>query len=149
MVKPTVEVEVSFSEKTTLFLDELKEILCRLENIRGKGTKYYGTGYPSEGVAMIARERERQITEEGYDSRHDDRHNKDDSLARAAAHYAAPGEAFLRKPGGVHNMLNMWPATWNERFNKKSSHSRNTQLIIAGALIAAELDRLSRSGEEE
>lgn len=83
----------------------------------------------SRGVALIAEERQRQISDEGYTPEHDDRHDREE-LARAAAAYAVPTQP--------------WP--WHSDGDRRSRHAgdRLRQLAIAGALIAAEIDRLLR-----
>lgn len=79
---------------------------------------------PSTSVEMIGQERHRQIVDEGYGEAHDYYHG-DGSLARAAAAYA------LEDAG-------LWP--WGDGWNLKD---RVRNLVRAGALIAAEIDRLS------
>jgi hypothetical protein len=69
------------------------------------------------GVELIAQERERQVTEEGWSAEHDDGHVRAE-LAWAAVCYAAPA-----------NIPNA---------------ERIRMLVKAGALIAAEIDRLLR-----
>ena len=82
------------------------------------------------GAALIAAERQRQINAEGYDPSHDDAHN-DDSLAIAAVAYA------LSAP-------DWWP--WGTESFKPGDRLR--ELAKAGALIAAEIDRLQRLPED-
>jgi hypothetical protein len=85
------------------------------------------------GVEMIAREREEQLAVRGFDAAHDDKHVEGE-LAQAAAFYAHP-------KGGV-----IFPETWDPKWNKRDKHRRIRQLAIAGALCAAEIDRLRRKG---
>lgn len=91
---------------------------------------------PMPGCELIALERGRQIEDEGWSPEHDDQWVNDE-LVRAAVYYALPRR---------HDVLIAWP--WAEAWNKKDKHSRIRQLEIAGALIAAEIDRLQRLGEE-
>lgn len=84
----------------------------------------------SVGVREIAAERQRQIEAEGWTPEHDDAH-RDHSLAGAAACYA------------LGSKLN-WPASWDDRW-WKPSENRRRNLVKAGALIAAEIDRLDRA----
>lgn len=87
------------------------------------------------GADLIAGERQRQITQEGWTALHDDKHT-DGELAYAAAHYIA---AAL---GEDDSVLGSWP--WNPSWWKPSDDPvRN--LVKAGALIAAEIDRLRRA----
>ena len=86
------------------------------------------------GIELIARERQRQITEEGWTSEHDNTH-RNGELVLAAMTYA--DEAHI---GSVRLIGSTWP--WDEKWWKPGSPVRN--LVKAGALIAAEIDRLQR-----
>lgn len=88
------------------------------------------------GVELIADERQRQITAEGWTPEHDDEHNADD-LAAAAACYASPAWSKMRN--NVPPPL--WP--WDEKWWKPGDRIR--ELVKAGALIAAEIDRMQRA----
>jgi hypothetical protein len=81
-----------------------------------------------EGAARIAHERARQQIEEGYGQTHDDDHEGGE-LAYAAAAYAI-------RDG------NLYPPSWSPDHWKPEDDIRN--LEKAGALIAAEIDRLLR-----
>lgn len=85
------------------------------------------------GVELIAIERKRQIDEEHWSPEHDDDHDYNE-LARAAACYAI---------GNDEN----WP--WDEECWKPSPDNRIRELEKAGALIAAEIDRLLRAEPAE
>lgn len=107
------------------------------------------------GVDLIAAERRRQISEEGRTSEHDDGHD-DGSLAHAAACYAMPERLYVerRVAAGVQ-FLDPWP--WSPYGDKRKRQSnypnaiptegpeRLDLLVKAGALIAAEIDRLERA----
>lgn len=93
------------------------------------------------GIEIIAEERTRQISLEGYTSDHDDGRligelGNAASCYITAASYQALGFAPSPAPPAA------WP--WAFRFWKPSKdHIHN--LAKAGALIAAEIDRLQRS----
>lgn len=93
------------------------------------------------GVELIAAERQRGIEKEGYDSAHDDRHDRG-QLTLAAIAYANAELEQVRRPD--HDMDRVrrfyWP--WEWCFWKPKDPVRN--LVIAGALIAAEIDRIQR-----
>jgi hypothetical protein len=109
------------------------------------------------GAELIAEERERQIAQEGWTPEHDDGH-KDESLARAACAYAYPtGGAVFRHAGLTVMLERQWFWPWPiEQFKGKhgldaklqTKEQRETgrirDLVKAGALIAAEIDRLQR-----
>ncbi len=84
------------------------------------------------GVELIKRERERQMAAEGWSASHDDGHRRGE-LARAAACYALEGLNVTGRP--------RWP--WSVDWWKPKDQIRN--LVRAGALIAAEIDRLKRT----
>lgn len=93
---------------------------------------------------MITRERARQAGIEGWSNRHDDEHT-DGSLAIVAALYATVGTGTsLVWPGNTAREA--WPDSWDKGYDKRRHHPRIKQLAIAGALIAAEIDRLQRAG---
>lgn len=98
----------------------------------------------SSGAGLIEQERQRQIEKEGWDSEHDDDHEYG-ILAKAGALYAM--EAYKLQMHECqrlsHEAPDGWP--WDEDWWKPSPNPiRN--LIKAGALIAAEIDRLIRAG---
>lgn len=104
------------------------------------------------GIKLIAEERRRQVREEGWSSSHDDCH-ADGELARAAAAYALP-EQMRAEPTRMGDGTNfevigplarlLWP--WDDYY-KPSPDNRVRELVKAGALIAAEIDRLQRQAK--
>lgn len=94
---------------------------------------------PRSGVELIADERRRQIEEEGYSGKHDDKINQSGELASAACYYALPETDT--------EAIRMYPPNWALMHRKKESKSRLRQLVVAGALLAAEIDRSIRAGE--
>lgn len=112
------------------------------------------------GTELIAAERLRQIDAEGWTPEHDDHHAKGE-LAWAATCYAAP-EAIVRiyqeqDADGVAGLVSWaepWPRAWTPNAIRgvpgyvpwhRPGADRITELVKAGALIAAEIDRLQRS----
>ncbi len=94
---------------------------------------------------MIDNERTRQITSEGWDAQHDDKHT-DAELVEAARAYtwAALCEVKFGANGQDFNLLpNDWPKEWAKEWWKPSDDPI-LNLVKAGALIAAEIDRLQR-----
>src|SRR5689334_7002499 len=101
------------------------------------------------GARVIAKERDRQKTEEEWTSEHDDEHDGFE-LTRAAASYAlhvVESHGTLDRAVDRHVVaaaINCsWP--WESRlWNPSGPDDIEKQLAKAGALIAAELDRLHR-----
>lgn len=107
------------------------------------------------GAELIAKERDRQVASEGYDGAHDDDHVGGE-LALAAACYASPVPIYVREDAAnVVSFVDPWP--WTEadarprRGNvilprtSQTPHQQVRQLTKAGALIAAEIDRIQRA----
>jgi hypothetical protein len=88
------------------------------------------------GIERIAAERKRQIEEEGFTAEHDDEWCKAE-LARAAVCYTTPY-------GFVGLVANVWPHNWKKEWFKPLPTNQIRNLEKAGALIAAEIDRLLR-----
>lgn len=95
---------------------------------------------PVGGVQVILSERIRQMEVEGWTPEHDEQH-ADGSLAKAAACYAVAEE--LREAGRPR-LPGFWPMSWDEEWFKPTPDDRIRELAKAGALIAAEIDRLLR-----
>lgn len=108
------------------------------------------------GHELITQERARQVSEEGYDSEHDDNEHARGELAIAAACYAAPVQIYVLKQYADSMHFNdPWP--WGAEYDKRPRYDlkkgerpdggnakRIRLLVKAGALIAAEIDRLQR-----
>jgi hypothetical protein len=97
------------------------------------------------GVELIATERRRQIDVEGWTPEHDDIHCGAE-MSEAAAGYAHTANLQLH---GYRNLARdvpyLWP--WDEKWWKPSPNPI-CNLVKAGALIAAEIDRLQRQMPE-
>lgn len=90
------------------------------------------------GAELIAAERVRQINEEDWTADHDDQEHQFGELARAAASYALQ---HLQGAQVKTIVEEVWP--WQKEWWKPCEDPvRN--LVKAGALIAAEIDRLNR-----
>jgi len=93
------------------------------------------------GTAQIHEERIRQVNKEGWSAAHDDSHDAGD-LAAAAAAYALNAACEL-SPYDENHLEQppiMWP--WDASWWKPRGALRD--LVRAGALIAAEIDRITR-----
>jgi len=112
----------------------------------------------SWGAEEIARERRRQMAlqapGEAWTAEHDDEHTGG-TMAAAAACYAAPyAIACIRLPDGLRECDGWpWDAEWDKRMRRPLPRGgddpvfitiRIRELAKAGALIAAEIDRLYR-----
>lgn len=106
-------------------------------------------------IEEIAAERQRQIETEGWSVEHDDEHTRSE-LAMAAALYAAPAPLFQIEHGDRHvSWFDPWP--WHDTeegprggfvrvpaWDKRKKHPLRRKLVIAAALIVAEIERLDR-----
>lgn len=114
------------------------------------------------GIERIAAERQRQISEEGWTPEHDAGHIQGE-LALAACCYAMPVQLYQQnRPyplahAGVY-FCDPWP--WQDRWDKRkqggnvprlasTTDERIDWLTKAGALIAAEIDRLVAAEGEQ
>ena len=113
------------------------------------------------GSDLIAAECKRQREVEGWTPEHDDEHT-DGSLAQAAETYVG---SVINRSGNVGGIAGRswyhpplgWPASWSSRWWKPRPGFGEIitidhlirMLVIAGALIAAEIDRLLRLKERE
>lgn len=102
----------------------------------------------SDAAFDILKERKRQIWSEGWTPAHDDQHT-DGSLADAAACYAATTRAFkaeefagVDKPYTTYSGL--WPQSWDDSWFRPR-RNRRKRLVIAAALLLAEIERLDRA----
>ena len=100
------------------------------------------------GAERIAAERKRQIEEEGWTDIHDDDFCHEE-LAEAAVCYALPKKyrvATILFPSPRNLFEVLW--NWDIKYWKPTS-DRIRELEKAGALIAAEIDRLLRLEKEQ
>ena len=95
------------------------------------------------GSELIMQERKRQIEQEGWTPEHDDEH-KFFELSRAAICYLM--FSIISRPPLSKSTPIKWP--WDPTW-WKPSYSRIRNLVKAGALIAAEIDRLQRKANEK
>lgn len=98
-----------------------------------------GTSGPLSAIAL---ERYRQRAQEGWTPEHDDEHVRGE-LAVAAACYALAGTPYLNDGPFPNADTHLWP--FDARWFKVNLEDRRRNLEKAGALIAAELERLNRA----
>lgn len=94
-------------------------------------------------IDEIASERRRQIEQENWTLAHDSQHVGGE-IAWAAACYAAPREIYALSTKNVDGYAFADPWPWALRHDKRGVHDRRRQLVIAAALIVAEIERLDR-----
>lgn len=93
-----------------------------------------------DGAELIAQERSRQIEAEGWTPAHDDEHISGE-MANAARSYAKVVSLQVCCVAPRQTSPLEWP--WDEEWWKPSPDPI-CNLVKAGALIAAEIDRLQR-----
>lgn len=118
---------------------------------------------PQSGMTQAAQdvlaERCRQIESEGWTPEHDDGHD-DGSMAMAAVCYATP-EPLFRKDKRANATIYVDPWPWGDQWDKRKSGNvvadpaersdaeYRRDLVKAGALILAEIERLDRAAAED
>ena len=103
--------------------EEIERLRAELEALRKAALTV------SVAAADVIAERARQVAFPGYAHEHDDVHVNGE-IARVAADYAMPGQYPVGGVGWVFN---------------KSNLPRRLQLLKAGAMILAEIERLDRA----
>lgn len=98
-------------------------------------------------IEMITAERRRQIDVEGWSPSHDDTHDRG-QLARAAATYAMPLNVRTLPLLRTNLADVVWPdgEQYERWYFNPSPDDRVRELVKAGGLIVAEIERLQRSG---
>lgn len=82
------------------------------------------------GIELIAEERQEQIVKHGFNAEHDDQYNME--LRDASVYLLTGNPSYFPSD---------WSVEWKLKFDSKGYKE---QLIVAGALIASEIDRLQR-----
>lgn len=95
------------------------------------------------GVDMIAAERLRQIAQKGYTAEHDDAHAAGELAAQAARLVAGGTDVWVGSTRDDVFGTFEWPGWYTKTDREEMGRVR--QLVIAGALLAAEIDRLQRA----
>lgn len=93
------------------------------------------------GIELITDERRRHKEKEGWTREHDNTHVKQE-LAKAAACYALPDHLREKNKNGRPKLFPWSRSWWRPAINKESVVERIRELEKAGALCAAEIDRL-------
>lgn len=91
-------------------------------------------------IELIAEERQRQVSVEGYTKEHDLLTHSSSELAMASMCYALDP---AWRPSKIAPLG--WP--WGEKYWKPTPNDRIRELIKAGALIVAEIERLQNIGK--
>lgn len=133
-------------------LDDLAELslLNQLIELGNKAAGFHATANSDDGATQAARdvlaERQRQIIAEGWTPEHDDKHDSGE-MAGAAGCYARHVNARSWVVGMESDDYadepapDAWP--WDEAWWKPTTPRRD--LVKAGALILAELERIDRA----
>lgn len=91
-------------------------------------------------LQLIAAERRRQVEEEGFGPEHDDKYINNE-LLWAAACYAAPQPIFILDLN-TNQVVDPWP--WDKKWDGRPRKPVIDKLVIAGALLCAEIEREMR-----
>jgi len=111
--------------------------------------------YLSSAFRDVLKERQRQVSDEGWTAQHDDQH-RGGEMAKAAACYAQCAGIGIASAAGLETHYEfvaeysragcpapLWP--WEARWWKPKTPRRD--LVRAAALIVAEIERLDREIE--
>lgn len=123
---------------------DFERIKSNIHSLAGceKALTQYLHSNGTNGVDMIANERLRQINAEGWTPDHDDGHQLDELLTSADSYLMFVIDSdFDENYFDSQRAKDMWPFDWDS-FKPSDDPVRN--LVKAGALIAAEIDRLNR-----
>lgn len=130
-------------EAATEMTDQMGDIAEILESL----AEFKSQQLPAGGAELIALERAQHTKRENYDAAHDDAHDTGE-IAKAGIAYIFGALADVVPQVGNHDpeymkqsATNWWP--WHRSYYK--THDKAIRkLVKAGALIAAEIDRLLR-----
>ena len=122
------EENISGNDDVCRALNETPATDAFLAEVRAQGVKSL-----SNAVQSVISERQRQQSVEGWTPEHDDEHTEGE-MAEAAACYAM----FANNQG--FSVPGLWP--WAREWWKQSGQRRD--LVKAGALILAEIERIDR-----
>lgn len=100
------------------------------------------------GAELIAQERRRQLFGKHYDPAHDDEHT-DNSLLIAGILIACDVAGHELKDVDPPDLNGPWPDALLLHVREKHADDETRQLVIAGAMIAAEIDRRNRLKTKE
>ena len=136
------------AEKTEELFGQGLSDLARL-TLRATIEGYFGVelGQPADGGPLIeiAIERRRQFEEEGYTARHDDMHEGGQLSLAAAAYAKHSADSFETHVSLDHYQHDCMPPTfWLKTWDWKPKDPRR-DLVRAGALIVAEIERIDRA----
>lgn len=100
------------------------------------------------GIELITEERQRQIKAKGYDEQHDAEHRVTELIDAAMAYVDAARTDYMNETDGLHpevleqhyNSIRRFIWRWGDEAFKPTTCLKD--LIKAGALIAATIDRL-------
>lgn len=127
-------------------VDAVMTIVDRLEKERDYAVRWANKAVDDVKASFagalwdIRAERQRQVDEEGWTAEHDDQHNRGE-IALAAAAYAEHTVASDRFRKQYSSPPVYWP--WSDKWWKPTDRRRD--LVKAGALIVAEIERLDRA----
>lgn len=128
------------------FTDALNDIKTPATDAFLAEVRAHGVKSLSNAVQSVISERQRQQSVEGWTPKHDDKHDNNE-LAFAASCYAFHSAAASwdfeddGTPYDIHPAPKNWP--WSPEWWKPKNPRRD--LVKAGALILAEIERLDRA----
>lgn len=103
------------------------------------------------GAELIAAERQRQIDSEGWSPEHDDQWTRDELLEAAECYiYASRNSSGYEVEYDAYDINWPWDTEWFKPCPEESDRVDHIRCLEkAGALIAAEIDRLQRKDSRD
>lgn len=99
------------------------------------------------GIDVITQERNEQLNEHSYDPSHDDIHRKGEMMKAAECYLVLAEHQVNQRTAFAAKMMDEVPKNWPwEPMDWHPSIIVKNNLRKAGALIAAEWDRVDRAG---
>lgn len=132
-------------DKLEAATDSLRERIAKLSSAEKRIAELEALAFNPALLDVIA-ERQRQMSVEGWTPKHDDKHDNNE-LAFAASCYAFHSAAASwdfeddGTPYDIHPAPKNWP--WSPEWWKPKNPRRD--LVKAGALILAEIERIDRA----
>lgn len=140
------DLDDDFQDYITTTDMEIEGLVARLAEVNAELQKYKDQFPDYVAAADVLAERKRQVSVEGWTPSHDDTH-KNNEMAFAAACYAfhAAAASWDLEDCGTEYDSHPAPKNWPWESEWWKPKSARADLVRAGALILAEIERIDRA----